>query len=131
MGVYMFFVISIIKNIKIRLKEGPNPNWEFILLFIILPILIAVSFFGWIQAGIVRVALQPLIPIATIFAVNEMTKYNKKIVYIVFIIMIFELILFFVLYNDFIKFSVENLKSLGDYDTLSIETINKLVFNRG
>jgi 4-amino-4-deoxy-L-arabinose transferase-like glycosyltransferase len=130
-GVYIFFVISIIKNIKIRLKEGSNPNWEFILLFIILPILIAVSFFGWIQAGIVRVALQPLIPIATIFAVNEMTKYNKKIVYIVFIIMIFELILFFVLYNDFIKFSVENLKSLGDYDTLNIETINKLVFNHG
>jgi hypothetical protein len=120
-GVYIFFVIWIIKNFKT----------EFSILFVIVPILLAASFFGWIKAGVTRDMLQPIIPIGIILGVSEMSKHPKKISYIVFSIMILELIIFFVLYNNYMNTTVEYLKSIGDNQTLSIETINKLVFNRG
>jgi hypothetical protein len=120
-GIYIFFVVWLFKNYKTK----------FAILFVIAPILFAVSFFGWIKAGVTRDMLQPIIPICIILSVSEMSKHPKKISYIVFSIMILELIIFFVLYNNYMNTTVEYLKSIGDNQTLSIETINKLVFSHG
>ena len=116
-GLYLFFIVWIIKNFKTK----------FSILFVIAPILFAVSFYGWIKAGVTRDMLQPVIPIAIILGVSEMSKHPKKIIYIIFSIMILELIIFFVLYNNYTNTTVEYLKSIGDNQTLSIETINRLI----
>jgi len=119
-GIYIFVIIACLNK----------KNLRFILTFMILPLLFAVSFFGWIKGGAIRDTLQPLIPLALILSVKGMGKHNKKIMYLVFLVMIVEMILFFILYDDFIHFSVENLKQIGDYEILRVETINKLIFKR-
>jgi hypothetical protein len=116
-GVYIFFVLSAIQK----------KNRNLILTFMILPLIFEALTFGWIVPGLIK-SLQPFIPIAIILSVGKMGKYKKRMMYLAFLVMILEAIFFFYLYYNFISFSIENLKKMGDYETLGIETINRLIF---
>jgi len=118
-GVYIFFIISVLKR----------RNTDFVLSYIMLPLIVVGLFFGWVMPGLAR-SSQALIPLILILSVQEMSKYNKKIIGLLFLILIIETVFFFMLYNNFIGFSVKHLIEAGDYKILQLNTIHKLIFKR-
>lgn len=117
MGVYIFFIMSLF------FKE----NKKFILTYILLPSIFIISFFGYAKPGS-RDVLAPLIPLIIVLSVKSMERFDNKIILAVLFVMIIELIIFSLLYFDFIGY-FKQVAIERNINIYQIMTINKLVFN--
>ena len=112
--VYLFSMIGLYKLFYSNKK---------LFLLIVLPLIFALIYWGWIKAGIINDLLQPLIPLLIMVAIPQMQ--NRQIMYLALAIMIIEGAIFAYVYYSSIETFIN---TTTDPQMLSVDSINRLLF---
>jgi len=91
-------------------------------LLIVLPLIFAIVYWGWIKAGIINDLLQPLVPMLIMVAVSQMK--SKKIVYLSLCLMLLEGVIFAYVYSSSIPAFIS---TTTNQQILSVDSINRIL----